>query len=306
MSLMIVAKNKDITPWIRSFKMFDETIDIQIYPDIKNPDDITFSLVWSKNNIDFTKFKNLKCISSMGAGVDHILCNKTISKDIAVTKIVDEKLVDSMWEYLLSCVMNIITNQYKYINQQSKSIWKPQEARTISNTTIGIMGIGQLGSAMAQNFSKMNFKVKGYSNSKKDIENIDTFVSLEPFLKDVDILINLLPLTNDTKGILDYKLFTQLNSKAYLINVGRGEHLNEEDLIKALHGDILEGAVLDVFFNEPLDSTHPFWQNENIIITPHSASITNPKSVTTQIMENYKRVQHGTEVLHCIDRESGY
>ncbi len=306
MSLMIVAKNKDINPWIEAFKKFDENIDIQIYPDIKNKDDITFALVWSQNDINFTQFKNLKCISSMGAGVDHILSNQTISNDIAITKIVDERLVESMWEYLLSVVMNIVTNQYKYIHHQKNIIWQPIQARNISNTTIGIMGLGQLGKVMVEKFSKMNFKVKGYSSSQKNIQGVETFTTIEPFAKDVDILINLLPLTPDTKDILNYELFTKLNKESYLVNVGRGEHLNEEALLKALHENILEGAVLDVFSTEPLEPNHPFWKNEKIIITPHSASITDPQSVTNQIMENYKRVQSGMEVFNKINRKSGY
>jgi len=306
MSLMIVAKNKDINPWIEAFKKFDENIDIQIYPDIKNKDDITFALVWSQNDINFTQFKNLKCISSMGAGVDHILSNQTILNDIVITKIVDERLVESMWEYLLSVVMNIVTNQYKYIQHQKNIIWQPIQARNISNTTIGIMGLGQLGKVMVEKFSKMHFKVKGYSSSQKNIQGVETFTTLEPFAKDVDILINLLPLTPDTKDILNYELFTKLNKESYLVNVGRGEHLNEEALLKALHENILEGAVLDVFSTEPLEPKHPFWKNEKIIITPHSASITDPQSVTNQIMENYKRVQSGMEVFNKINRKSGY
>jgi len=306
MSMIIVAKNKDIEPWIQSFRKFNKDIDIQIYPNIKNKDDINFALVWSQNDINFKEYKNIKCISSMGAGVDHILSNKTISDDIFITKIVDDKLVDSMWEYLLSIVMNIVTKQYTYTKQQQKNIWKLLEIKSINDTTIGILGLGQLGSKIAQNFSNMNFKVNGYSHSKKEIKGVSSFTKLDRFLEDVDILINLLPLTNDTRDILNYSLFTKLNSSAYLINVGRGEHLVEDDLIKALDDNILDGATLDVFKTEPLNKNHPFWNNEKINITPHSASITDPKSVTKQIMENYQRVQECKKVLHTIDIKSGY
>jgi glyoxylate/hydroxypyruvate reductase A len=303
---MIVTNDKDTTPWTDAFKKYDPSIDISIYPNIQNKEDITFALVWSKNNINFADFPNLKCIASMGAGVDHIISNKSIANNVAITKIIDEKLVESMWEYLLGCVMNIVTNHYKYIQQQKKNIWHSLKPRSISNTTIGIMGLGQLGLTIAKNFSNMGFQVKGYSKSEKSIQEIKSFTTIEPFIKNVDILINLLPLTTDTKNILNYELFLQMNHNSYIINVGRGEHLVDNDLLKVLNENILDGAILDVFHTEPLESHHPFWNNDKIVLTPHSASLTDPQSVTKQIMENYQRVKENKEVLYKIDNKKGY
>lgn len=305
MSLLIIASNKDITSWIKAFKGYDHTLDIQVYPNVQNKDKIIFAIVWSKNNINFQEYKNLKCISSMGAGVDHILCNKTI-QNINIVKIIDEQLVNSMWQYLLSVVMNILTNHYKYIRQQKKKVWKLHEVKEIKDTTIGVLGLGQLGNKVSQKFNKMGFNVKGYSKNKKEIRKIETFIDIDLFCKNVDILINLLPLTNETHGFLDKKLFSKLNNEAYIINVGRGQHLNEKDLIDALNNKKLSGATLDVFDNEPLESSHPFWKDDRIIITPHSASITNPQSVVTQIMTNYRRVKEDKEPLNQINFQKGY
>jgi len=281
MSIMIVATNKDINPWIESFKAYNPNIDIQIYPHIKNKEDITFALVWSKSAINYKEFPNLKCISSMGAGVDHILENTTIPSHIYITKVVDTKLVSSMWEYLLTTVMNVITNHYKYISFQKQTLWKPIEINnSIEDTHIVILGLGQLGATIAQNFYKMNFIVKGYSSSKKEMQGIKTFTKIEDCIEDAHILINLLPLTKDTQGILNYNLFSSLKKGCYMINVGRGEHLIVEDLLQAIKEQIISGATLDVFETEPLEKESPLWKNENIIITPHSASITNPHSVT--------------------------
>ena len=307
MSLMIVATNKDTKPWIKSFKTHNPNIEIEIYPNIKNKDNIIFALVWSKNEIDFKEFKNLKCIASMGAGVDHILCNKTIPQDIAITKIVDTQLVNSMWEYLLTAVMNVVTNHYKYISQQKHTIWNPIEpVKSIQNTTITILGLGQLGSTIAQNFANMNFKIKGYSLTKKEIKDVATYTTLEESIKNSDIIINLLPLTKDTRQILNNNFFEKLKSGAYIINVGRGDHLNEDDLIEAIKCGKLSGATLDVFKNEPLEQNHYFWDIENIIITPHSASITNPNSVVNQIIENYNRISKNLIPKNTIDITKGY
>jgi len=305
--MMIVATNKDIKPWIESFKAYNPAIDIEIYPNITNKDAITFTLVWSKNEIDFKEFPNLKCIASMGAGVDHILCNKTIPQDIAITKIVDTQLVNSMWEYLLTAVMNVVTNHYKYISQQKHTIWNPIEpVKSIQNTTITILGLGQLGSTIAQNFANMNFKIKGYSLTKKEIKDVATYTTLEESIKNSDIIINLLPLTKDTRQILNNNFFEKLKSGAYIINVGRGDHLNEDDLIEAIKCGKLSGATLDVFKNEPLEQNHYFWDIENIIITPHSASITNPNSVVNQIIENYDRISKNLIPKNTIDITKGY
>ncbi len=290
----------------RGSKKTDSSLDIQIYPKIQDKQKITFALVWSAQTINFQEFPNLKAINSMGAGVDHILKNKTLPSHIPIAKIVDTKLVNSMWEYLLSIVMNIVTNQYHYITQQKNGIWDPKVSKDIHNTTIGIMGLGQLGSFSATKFSDMGFLVKGYARSKKNIHGIQSFTELPSFLKDVDILINLLPLTFDTKGILNLKLFQKLNIHSYLINVGRGEHLVEKELLEALKDKILNGAILDVFQNEPLQKEHPFWKHEKIFITPHCASLTDPNSVIKQVLENYKRANNNLNILNQIDKTLGY
>jgi len=302
MSILIVSTNKDIKPWIKEFLQKDKTLDIEIFPTVTNKNKITMVLMWSKSNIDFKEYRNLKCISSMGAGVNHILANTTINKDVAITKIVDEDLVNSMWEYLLTCTMNVVTNQYKYINQKHNQLWKQQLSKPINQYTIGIMGLGQLGKYTAINFEKIGFKVKGYSNTIKDIANIKCYNKKEEkeFKKDVDILINLMPLTKENYEIFDLEFFKSLKKDCYFVNVGRGEHLKDDDLIIALEQNVLSGATLDVFRNEPLENHHPFWNNYKITITPHSASITNPSSVINQILTNYKKLNKNEELLHQI------
>lgn len=306
MGLLIVTKEKGIETWVDNLKQLDSNIEIEVYPKVKNKDKITFALVWSKLDIDFAEFKNLKCIASMGAGVDHILSNDTISKDVYITKVVDEKLVSSMWEYLLCTVLNIVTNHYKYISLQKESKWEQLTLNSIEDYTIGFMGLGQLGGEISNRFNKFGFSVKGFSNSKKQIQDIETFTNLDEFLDGVDILINLLPLTKDTKGILNKNLFYKLNKNAYIINVGRGSHLVEDDLLEVLDSKHLNGAILDVFEKEPLPKESLLWTHPNIIVTPHSASLTDPNSVSMQIIENFKRVSKNLIPYNIIDRNKGY
>ena len=171
------------------------------------------------------------------------------------------------------------------------------------------MGLGNIGQEVAKNLSALNFKVKGYSNSKKNIQNIETFTKDEPielFLKNIDILVSILPLTNETKNIFDKSFFSKMKKGVKFINVGRGAQVVEEDLIDALNSNQLESVYLDVFQQEPLEKNHPFWKHPNINITPHIASITVPASVAPQIIENYNRIYQGKELLNKIDLIKGY
>ena len=155
----------------------------------------------------------------------------------------------------------------------------------------------------------MGFEVRGWSTSKKEIQNVKSFAgneALDTFLKKSDILINLLPLTKETEGILNIKTLQKLPKGAFLINVGRGEHLIEEDLIQLLDNSHLSGALLDVFREEPLPKNHAYWKHPKIIITPHVASLTNVESAAKQIIENYKRFTNNQKLKHIVSIKKGY
>jgi len=170
------------------------------------------------------------------------------------------------------------------------------------------MGLGELGRDTAERLQMNGFNVNGWSKSKKEIDGVRSYSEdeLNEFISATNILVCMLPLTNQTKEILDLKLFKMMKQPAFLINVARGEHLVEEDLIYALDTGLISRAVLDVFCKEPLPDSHPFWSREKITITPHIASLTNPKEVAELLVENYKRLLSGMELLYEVDREKGY
>ncbi len=301
--------NRDLSPWIEALKSCKEDLDLRIYPDVGDINDIIFAITWAFPKGLWTKFPNLKAISSIGAGVSHILADTTLSKDISILKLTDDNLNQSMWEYTLGVVIFYTMNLDTYAKQQKQNLWKELSPPSFKNTTIGIMGLGSIGQTIAQNFEQLGFNVKGYSNSTKDIANIETFTindSIDLFLKDIDILISVLPLTNKTTNIFDKSFFNKMKKGSKFINVGRGDQVVEEDLIKVLNSKQLSSAFLDVFKCEPLKKDHPFWKHSNIHITPHIASITNPNSVALQICENYGRVSKGLKLLNKIDIDRGY
>ncbi|NET52567.1 MAG: glyoxylate/hydroxypyruvate reductase A, partial [Merismopedia sp. SIO2A8] len=196
-----------------------------------------------------------------------------------------------------------------YQTQQSQLFWHQQVPKSMAATTIGIMGLGKLGEYSASQLSKMGFRTIGWSRSQKSILGVKAYVGegqLDQFLSQTDILVCLLPLTDQTYDILNLELFNKLPQGSYLVNVARGNHLVEEDLITALSTNQLRGACLDVFREEPLPQGHPFWAHKKILITPHCSSITDPRSVAPQIVQNYRLMQSGGVLLNQVDIQQGY
>jgi glyoxylate/hydroxypyruvate reductase A len=171
------------------------------------------------------------------------------------------------------------------------------------------MGLGQLGSDAAARLRDLRFSVSGWSRTSRDLQGVRSFCGddqLNPFLSQTDVLICLLPLTPRTEGILNRETFQNLRPGAFVINVARGRHLVEEELLAALDTGHLSGACLDVFREEPLPPEHPFWSHPRIQVTPHASSLTEPRAVAPQILENYRRVRAGEILLHRVDVERGY
>ncbi|APZ47719.1 glyoxylate/hydroxypyruvate reductase A [Polaribacter reichenbachii] len=309
MSILLIFENKDVNPWKKELetKLPNETI--EVYPNVKNNKNVEFVICWKPKKHILKKIPNIKVIHSVGASIDHIINSQTVKKDQIITRIVDEKLSDDMWEFLLTIVLSELKNMNRYAAQQNQKLWQQLAYRSINNTTVSILGLGKIGSYVAQKFAQIGFNVKGWSNSAKQIENVTSFSGENEFnlcLNNSDFLINLLPLTPKTKGILNTKTFQQLPKNAFIINVGRGEHLITKDLIHQLNNDTLSGAFLDVFNKEPLPKEHPFWQHSKIQISPHIASLTNVKTATNQIIENYKRFLNNEHLLNVVSLKKGY
>lgn len=309
MSIAIICQNKDPKPWISALRHIAPDLDIQVWPNIEDKDKIEFALCWKHPRGLLNEFSNLRCICSMGAGVDHMMRDDRLPQNVPVTRLVDPQLAQSMFEYLDTVVMYYVRDLDIYRKQQLKRDWLQQAPRSRAQYKIGIMGLGQLGRHVAQEFSHLGFSVSGWSRSAKQIDGVICFSGreqLSSFLSDVNILICLLPLTSETQDILNAECFGCLPKGACVINVARGEHLNESDLMLALHSGQLRAACLDVFQQEPLSADHPFWLCEDILLTPHCSSLTDPSSVAPQILENYQRMLRNEELLNRVDMARGY
>jgi glyoxylate/hydroxypyruvate reductase A len=309
MSIVLIFENKNVEPWKNALiEKLPNTV-IEVYPNVKDNEGVDFVICWKPKKKIFEQFPNIKVIQSVGASVEHITNSQTINDDNIITRIVDEKLSNDMWEFLITIVLSELKNISSYFAQKSDRIWQQHPYKSINNTTVSILGLGSIGAYVAEKFAQIGFNVKGWSTSKKEILKVKSYSGeneFDTFLDNSDFLINLLPLTDKTKEILNKSVLQKLPKNAFLINVGRGEHLVDEDLMDLLNTSMLSGAFLDVFREEPLPKEHPFWNHSKIQITPHIASLTNVETAIDQITENYKRFLKKEELLNIVSLKKGY
>jgi glyoxylate/hydroxypyruvate reductase A len=307
--MLFLAPGLKADSWVKHLRNQDPDLDLRVWPDVGRSEEVIFVLSWKHPPGEMKKFPNLECISSLGFGVDHVLSDPDLPAGVPVTRLVDQGMIDAMSEYVLAAVL-MYTRQFDlYRQDQAHRRWKVRVPKRAQQVRVGVMGLGHLGSDAARKLRSLGFTVSGWSRTPKGIEGIGGFAGgegLDEFLARSDILICLLPLTPATEGILNRRTFSKLPSGAYLINAARGEHLVEEDLLAALAGGHIAGACLDVFRQEPLPESHPFWSHPRVTVTPHIASLTHPKAVAPQIIENYRRVRSGQPPLHVVDVRRGY
>lgn len=309
MGILLIAPQKISSKWKRAFQKLYPDLAFEVYPEVKDPEKVDFALTWNHPSGILKEYPNLKVVASMGAGVDHIFRDPQLPEDITVTKIEDEQLAKDMSVFVLSIILNHMRNLSYYKMQKISREWKPQKYLRIEDVEVGIMGLGALGKAVGKTLIKNDFKVRGWANSPKNMDDIEVFhgkEQLPEFLSKSDVLVCLLPLTSETENILNKELFQQLPEDAFIINVARGRNLVVQDLLDEINNGHLCGAALDVFREEPLPSSHPFWKNSKVLITPHTASVSNPYNLVDQIVENYKRMKNGEPLKNTVDKERKY
>ena len=307
MKIGIIAPKERVDGWVRTFKKFDEKIHISTYPDI-DYDKIECICLWKHPKDVLGKFNNLKLIHSMGAGVDHIINDPSLPKDIPICRISDEKLSFSMTNYIITAVLFHHRRILKYQKDKKEKVWDQYTHPEILPVNIGILGFGALGSDAADKLQYMGFNVLGYSLNKKVNTKVKVYHGdgLDEFLSKINMLVCIVPYTNKTHHLLDEKLFKKLKKGTYLINVSRGKVQNENHILKYIDNGTLSGAFLDVFETEPLPQSSDIWNHEKIQITPHNASITNEDAAVPQIIENYKRVVSGNTLLNQVNIDNEY
>lgn len=309
MSLVFACQDVPPAPWIAALGKELPGLEIHVWPDHGDADEVEFAVIWGPYAREMKQFPNLKAMLSLGAGVDHILDQVDRPPNVPVVRLIDSGLRTGMIEYVLYNVLRYHRRMPDYAQQQNKALWIERSQSVPSERRVGILGLGEIGLACAEALNRLGFDVIGWSRSKKEILNVGCFYgdeSLKPFLSQSHILICLLPLTPETQGILNKVTLAALPAGSYLINVGRGGHLMEGDLLDALNNGHIAGATLDVFREEPLGKDNPFWHHPNVTVTPHIAALTLPQTAAPVIANIIKRVRAGRKVPGMVDPALGY
>lgn len=257
---------------------------------------------------DFSKFKSLKAILSLWAGVENITGNTTIK--VPLCRMVDIGLTQGMVEWVTGHVLRHHLDLDKYIKVQD-GVWRNNTYPPLaSDRNLTILGLGELGLSCAKTLSDLNFKVHGWSRSQKNnVENIKCYFGndgLIEALSRAEILILLLPLTKETNGLIDERMLSKMPYGSIILNPGRGHLINDSALLRAIESGQVSHATLDVFEIEPLPKDHRYWVNEKVTVTPHIASVTRASSSCDVIAKNILRGERGDSFLHLVDRKKGY
>ncbi|GBD43344.1 Glyoxylate/hydroxypyruvate reductase A [bacterium HR40] len=308
MALLFVSPVDDPEAWRQALARELPELDFRVYPEIGDPADIEVALVWQPPPGLLAQLPNLRLIQALSAGVDGLLADPTLPP-VPLCRMVDESLTRTMAEYVLAQALFYHRDLDLFEEQQRRAEWRFRMPRPAAERTVGVMGLGAVGSAVARTLADAGFRVCGYSRSRHRIEGVETFAGSaerDAFLRKSEVLVCLLPLTAETRGILDRRLFSTLPAGAVLVHVGRGPQLVESDLLAMLACGQLRGAVLDVFATEPLPSDHPFWRHPRIRITPHVAGYSLPATGAAVVAANIRRLRDGRPLLHLVQRERGY
>lgn len=302
------ASVDDASVWRDAFRKLDPAIDFRIWPDTGAVEEIEFVLAWRPKGGDLLRYPNLKAVFWLGAGVDWLLQQKELPK-VPFMRLVDPGLTAGMTEYVVLHTLRYHRRQPELEALQRRKEWRELDYPLPWNRRVGILGLGVLGSDAARKLKVLDFDVAGWSRTPKSVAGVTSFHGddqLLPFLARSEILVNLLPLTPTTTGIVSKRTLDALPRGACLINAGRGGHVVDADLLAALDSGQVGHATLDVFHVEPLPADHPYWAHPKVTITPHVASITHAETAAPGIFEGMRRARAGQALENVVDFERGY
>ena len=278
-----------------------------------DPAEVHYAAVWKPKPGELAGFPNLRVIFNLGAGVDALMADRSLP-EVPLVRVAVGDLTDRMAEYVVLHVL-MHHRQELYLRQsQCEKRWAPRYQWPAGAISVGLMGLGVLGSNAADVLRRIGFRVAGWSRSERTIEGVECFHGeggIEPFLRRSDILVCLLPLTPQTRHVLNRGIFERLNRTSpmgapVLINAGRGGLQNETDLLACLDDGTLGAASLDVFAQEPLPADSPFWTHPKVVLTPHNAADTDPDEISKYVARQIERFEAGGTLEHVVDRGRGY
>jgi len=312
MSILLASTDfwEDMEVWSSGLQEVMPEMDVRVYPDEGDVNDVEYAVVWKHPRGILKKYPNLKAILSLGAGVDHIISDPELPEGLPIVRLVDKKLTHEMCLHALHWVLHFHSDQYLYRIQQQSREWIQQSSVQSEDRTIGIMGLGNIGKAIGDSLVNLDFNVIGWgARPKHSLGNIEYYCGheqLSDFLSQTDILINVLPLTENTKNILSKIELAFLPKGSFIINIGRGGIINESDLLTTLDSGHITATALDVFAQEPLPENNSLWVHPSVYVTPHIAGQSNPGSAARTIADNIRLIEKGESPYPIYSHSSGY
>lgn len=307
MTVLLTSHDEDADAWLREIRAAAPGIDLRLEAEVDAPEDVEYAIVGRTRPGELRRYPNLRAILSMWAGVEHLLADDTVPAHLPIVRMVEPSLTRGMAEYVTCHVLNTLLRTRDYALRWDH----PQRMtpRFAPDLPVGIMGLGVLGQACAQALCRLDFPVHGWSRRGQPVEGVTVHAGgegLATFLAASQVVVLLLPNTPATNNLLDAATFALMNPGTVLINAGRGELVDDDALLAALDAGTVGHAVLDVFRVEPLPDAHPYWSHPGVTVTPHLASITDPRSAAPVLADNLARLRRGEPAWPLVDRERGY
>lgn len=307
--LVLLCQEPTLTDWLAS--LFDQHAPHLkvLRPSDAGARDAEVAVCWFPPPGSLGDLPNLRLVHSIGSGIDHLSQDDSRDRAIPVCRVVDPDHTQGMSEYVHWGVLHFHRGFDQVISGNAEKRWQRPTQRRAQDFKVGVMGLGAIGAPVAARLSQAGYRVRGWSRTPRQIEGVltsSTQAALPDFLTELDVLVNLLPLTPATHGLLDGQVFQQMAAGSALINCGRGQHLNQQALQAALDSGQLRGALLDVFEREPLPADSPLWCTPGIWVTPHMASAASDRCIALQVADNVARLEAGLALNNQVDPELGY
>jgi glyoxylate/hydroxypyruvate reductase A len=273
------------------------------------PEDIDVAIVANPALGTLAGLPRLRLVQSLWAGVENLLADASVPAGVPLARMVDPAMNEAMAETALWAVLSLQRDHFGYARQQRDAHWAPHRQRRAGKFGVAVLGLGEMGRAVALRLARNGYRVGGWSSRAAALPGVRTLAGEEGLaatLADAQVLLNLLPLTPATRGIIDARLLALLPRGASVVNLARGAHLVEADLLAALASGHIRHAVLDVFATEPLPAAHPFWAHPQVTVLPHVAAQTDPRSASAVVAANVAALRAGRPLRHLVDRMRGY
>jgi glyoxylate/hydroxypyruvate reductase A len=308
MSVLYVGEPMRGARWAEIHARLMPELPFYVHPDMPDPATIRYVVAWKLPDGLLRELTGLEVLFSIGAGVDQLDLAR-LPPEVPLVRMIEPALVEEMTSYVALAVLALHRNLPGYVAQQRARTWRALPFEPAARTRVGILGLGVLGTAAARGLAPFGFELHGWSRTPRTIDGLTAHAGaagLEAILSISDILVCLLPLTPDTRGILGARSFARMRDGAAIVNAGRGGHLVEADLLAALDGGRISAAFLDVFATEPLPTGSALWTHPRVLVTPHVAAITHAATAAEALVANIRRHRRGEAMLGLVDRDRGY